>query len=267
MELTNDFRVGVPVEQAWDVLTDVERIAPCMPGAQLQEVEGDEYRGIVKIKVGPITAQYKGAARFVERDDETHRAVLRAEGRDTRGQGNANATITATLTADGDGTAVSVVTDLTVTGRVAQFGRGVMADVSAKLLTQFVDCLETKLLSGDGGDEAGAGSAGAAPSAAPVEAGHGPLDLASEGAAAARALDEAAASTPPSGGAAPGARVDGTSGPQVKIVDSPEPEPVDLLDAAGAPVAKRAAPALVALTVLWLLSVFLRHRRRRRRQN
>jgi carbon monoxide dehydrogenase subunit G len=131
MELTNDFRVGVPVEQAWAVLTDVELIAPCMPGAQLQEVEGDEYRGIVKVKVGPITAQYKGAARFAERDDAAHRAVLRAEGRDTRGQGNANATITATLTPDGDGTAVSVVTDLTVTGRVAQFGRGVMADVSA----------------------------------------------------------------------------------------------------------------------------------------
>ncbi len=146
MELTNDFRVGVPVERAWAVLTDVELIAPCMPGAQLQEVEGDDYRGIVKIKVGPITAQYKGTAKFVERDDDAHKAVLRAEGRDTRGQGNANATITATLTPDGDGTAVTVVTDLTVTGRVAQFGRGVMADVSAKLLGQFVDCLENKLL-------------------------------------------------------------------------------------------------------------------------
>src|SRR5688500_8625182 len=142
MELTNEFRVPVPVDRAWAVLTDVERIAPCMPGAQLQEVEGDEYRGIVKVKVGPITAQYKGAARFVERDDDAHKAVLRAEGRDTRGQGNANATITATLTADGDGTAVTVATDLTVTGRVAQFGRGVMADVSSKLLGQFVDCLE-----------------------------------------------------------------------------------------------------------------------------
>ncbi|MGH9138683.1 MAG: SRPBCC family protein, partial [Acidimicrobiales bacterium] len=141
MELTNEFRVGVPVEHAWQVLTDVERIAPCMPGAQLQEVEGDEYRGIVKVKVGPITAQYKGKALFVERDDAAHRAVLRAEGRETRGQGNANATITASLVPDGDGTAVTVVTDLTVTGKVAQFGRGVLADVSAKLLGQFVECL------------------------------------------------------------------------------------------------------------------------------
>ncbi|HEX6423889.1 MAG TPA: SRPBCC family protein, partial [Acidimicrobiales bacterium] len=184
MELTNDFRVGVTVERAWEVLTDVELIAPCMPGAQLQEVEGDEYRGVVKVKVGPVTAQYKGAARFVERDEAGHKAVLRAEGRETRGQGNANATITAQLTPDGDGTAVSVVTDLTVTGRVAQFGRGVMADVSTKLLGQFVDCLENKLLAEMPGE--------AAPAAAAGE-GHGPLDIASEGAAAARDIDRAAA--------------------------------------------------------------------------
>ena len=107
MELTNDFRVGVPVERAWEVLTDVELIAPCMPGAQLQEVEGDEYRGIVKVKVGPVTAQYKGAARFVEKDEAARRIVLRAEGRETRGQGNAAATITAQLQPDGDGTAVT----------------------------------------------------------------------------------------------------------------------------------------------------------------
>src|SRR5258705_8237531 len=104
MELSNEFVVPVAIDEAWGLLTDVERIAPCMPGAQLQEVEGDEYRGIVKVKVGPITAQYKGAATFIERDEAGHKAVLRAEGRDTRGQGNANATITATLTPDGDGT-------------------------------------------------------------------------------------------------------------------------------------------------------------------
>src|SRR3954467_3003100 len=108
MELTNEFRVAVPKKDAWALLTDVERIAPCMPGAELQEIEGDEYRGTVKVKVGPITAQYKGKATFAERDDAAHRAVLRAEGRETRGQGNATASITATLTADGDGTKVSV---------------------------------------------------------------------------------------------------------------------------------------------------------------
>jgi carbon monoxide dehydrogenase subunit G len=148
MELTNEFRVNVPVGDAWVVLTDVERIAPCMPGADLQEVEGDEYRGVVKVKVGPITAQYKGAARFIEKDEAGHKAVLKAEGRDTRGAGNASATITATLSEVDGGTLVKVDTDLTVSGKVAQFGRGVLADVSAKLLNQFVDCLEADVLSG-----------------------------------------------------------------------------------------------------------------------
>lgn len=151
MELSNEFEVAAPLEQAWAVLTDLERIAPCLPGAQLQEVEGDEYRGIVKIKVGPITAQYKGSAKFVEKDDEKHRAVLSANGRDTRGQGNASAAITAELEARGDRTHVSVLTDLTITGKVAQFGRGVIGDVSAKLLDQFVRNLETTVLAGEDG--------------------------------------------------------------------------------------------------------------------
>src|SRR4051812_21019666 len=146
MELTNEFRVDASPAATWEVLTDLERIAPCMPGAQLQEVEGDEYRGIVKVKVGPITAQYKGAATFVERDEAGRRAVLKADGRETRGQGNASATITATLEPDGGGTKVTVLTDLHITGKVAQFGRGVMADVSAKLLAQFVESLETTVL-------------------------------------------------------------------------------------------------------------------------
>ena len=141
MELNNDFEVAAPVDLVWAVLTDVERIAPCLPGAQLLEIEGDEFRGVVKIKVGPITAQYKGAASFSERDDVEHRAVLRAEGRDTRGAGNAAADITAELDATDVGTKVTVTTDLTVTGKVAQFGRGVMADVSKKLMGQFAENL------------------------------------------------------------------------------------------------------------------------------
>src|SRR5580658_8194472 len=106
MELKNEFRVSVPIDVAWAVLTDLERIAPCMPGAELREVEGDEYRGIVKVKVGPITAQYKGKASFVDLNPTDHRAVLVAEGRDTRGQGNATATVRAELDPDGDGTLV-----------------------------------------------------------------------------------------------------------------------------------------------------------------
>src|SRR3954469_8007089 len=199
MELTNEFRVGVPLHEAWTLLTDVERIAPCMPGAELQEIEGDEYRGIVKVKVGPITAQYKGKATFVERDEAGGKAVLRAEGRDTRGQGNANATITATLTPDGEGTRVTVVTDLTVTGKVAQFGRGVMADVSAKLLGQFVDCLHTTVLAGDD----------ASPAAEE---------------AAARTPEAPTAAAPP----APEASTEVADKPAVRKIDSPEAKPVDL---------------------------------------
>jgi uncharacterized protein len=146
MELINEFHVPIGIDRAWAVLTDVELIAPCMPGAALEEIEGDEFRGGVKIKVGPITAQYKGKATFLEKDPVAYKAVLRAEGRDTKGQGNANANITAQLTAKGTGTDVKVTTDLMITGRVAQFGRGVLADVSAKLLNQFVDCLEHNVL-------------------------------------------------------------------------------------------------------------------------
>jgi uncharacterized protein len=151
MELKNQFRVSVPVDEAWAVLTDLERVAPSMPGAELLEVDGDEYRGVVKVKVGPITAQYKGTVRMLEKDDEQHRAVLRAEGRDTRGQGNASATITATVAPDGDGSAVSIVTDLSITGKVAQFGRSAMGDISAKLLGQFAESLEADVLSGGPG--------------------------------------------------------------------------------------------------------------------
>ena len=145
MELINEFEVDAPLDVVWSVLTDVERIAPCLPGAQLQEVEGDEYRGVVKVKVGPITAQYKGAASFVEKDDSGYRAVLRAEGRDTRGTGNAAADITAEMAPTATGTRVAVTTDLKVTGKVAQFGRGVMADVSKKLMGQFADNLSELL--------------------------------------------------------------------------------------------------------------------------
>ena len=147
MDLSNEFTVTVPVEQAWAVLTDVARVAPCIPGAELQDVVEDEYRGVVKLKVGPVTAQYRGTARFLEQDAVTHRAVLRAEGRETRGQGNASATIVASLSPEGSGTRVAIATDLTVTGRVAQFGRGVLAEVSNKLIGQFVESLESTVLS------------------------------------------------------------------------------------------------------------------------
>lgn len=231
MELNNEFQVGVPVERAWAVLTDVERIAPCLPGAQLQEIEGEEFRGIVKVRVGPITAQYKGVARFLEQDRAGGRMVLRAEGRDTRGQGNANATITATLTSVGGGTRVAVVTDLTVTGKVAQFGRGVLADVSAKLLDQFVACLEADVLGADAAASSSNGS-GAAP--------------AIESSAVAAAVGETG--------------VEGMADIS-RAIPTREVEPVDLMQLAGGSVAKRAVP--VVGTVLFLLWIFTRRRRRK----
>jgi carbon monoxide dehydrogenase subunit G len=152
MQIDNEFTVSVPIEQAWRVLTDLEGIAPCMPGAQLTGVEGEVYSGRVKVKVGPVTSEYKGTAQFAEKDDAAHHAVIDAKGRDARGAGNASALITAQLTPDGSRTVVNVSTDLKISGRIAQFGSGMIKEVSVKLLGQFVDNLEAKL--GQQGPEA-----------------------------------------------------------------------------------------------------------------
>ena len=211
MDLNHEFTVPVPVADAWRILTDVERIAPCLPGAELQEVEGDTYRGVVKGKVGPIQAQFKWQASFVERDDNAHKAVLKGEGRDTGGKGNASALITAQLTSESEAsTKVVVTTDLSITGKVAQFGRGAMADVSDKLLGQFVENLNTLIAS----QPAEAAPAPAAEPAAPAD----------------------------------------SSG--VRKIDAPEAKPIDLLDAAGATVLKRAIPVIIvaAAVVIWLIA-------------
>ena len=224
MELKNDFHVSVPIDVAWRVLTDLERIAPCMPGAELQEVEGDEYRGIVKVKVGPISAQYKGSARFVEKDDDQHRAVLLAEGRDSRGQGNASATVTATATPDPDGTTVSIVTELSITGKVAQFGRSVMGDVSTKMLGEFADRLEADVLSQGAGSE--------------------PNEPVTKAAGESKTTAEESET------------------PSVRTIRSTPAEPVDLLGSAGPSVLKQVAPLVAVLSIVLLL--WRRRRRRRR---
>jgi len=232
MELTNYFHVSAPPQKAWELLTDVERIAPMLPGAQLQEIEGDEYRGIVKVKVGPITAQYKGTARFLERDEQAGKVVLKASGRDTRGQGNASAVITATMAPDEGGTKVSVTTDLTVTGKVAQFGRGVLSEVSTKLIGQFVDALEADL---DGKPER---TPAVATGAAKATGGANDTDARSS-------LFEQA-----------------DHQVRVRYVEHPEPEPVDLVGTAGRSVARRLLPLLAVAAFAWV--VLLRQARRRR---
>lgn len=146
MKLENEFRVSVPIDRAWAVLTDIPLITPCLPGATLTDHDAEEYKGKIKIKVGPVTADYSGSAVFVQRDEAARHVEISASGRDSRGSGNASATITADMIADGDGTKVSIVTDLKISGKVAQFGKGMIAEVSGKLIDQFVDCIEQELL-------------------------------------------------------------------------------------------------------------------------
>ena len=150
MEINNSFEVRAPIDVAWVILTDLARIAPCLPGATLTSIEGDIYKGHVTVKVGPIVAKFGGQAIFQERNDAAHRAVLKGEGRDSTGKGNASAIITAQLEVVDSGiTRCTVSTDLTITGKIAQFGRGALADVSDKLLKQFVVNLETTVLAQD----------------------------------------------------------------------------------------------------------------------
>ena len=216
MDLHHEFTVPVPAADAWRILTNLERLAPCLPGAQLTEVEGEIYRGQVKVKVGPIVAQFKGQASFVSRDDANYTASLKAEGRDTGGKGNAAATITARLESTGPASAKCTVdTDLNITGKVAQFGRGALADVSDKLLLQFVDNLNALVAKEgvNGGSEAAASSgATAQPSAAAQQI----------------------------SAAQPSVR---------KIEQSEDVAPLDLLDAAGGTIFKRLAPVLVVIAV------------------
>lgn len=215
MDLNHSFTVDVPVDDAWRILTDVERIAPCLPGAQLQEIEGDTYRGIVKVKVGPIQAQFKGQANFVERDDVAHRAVLKGEGRDTGGKGNASALITAELTALTDSsTSVTVNTDLSITGKVAQFGRGTMADISNKLLAQFVENLNVLI-------------AEQPPTATVAE-------------------QVSAATTAPAESPAQETSTDAG----VRKIDAPEAEALDLLSVSTGAIAKRAIPVVIAVVAI-----------------
>ena len=161
MILDNEFRVSVPIERAWEVLTDIPLITPCLPGAELTGHDGDEYAGKIKIKVGPVTSHYSGKALITVRDEESRHVEIQADGRDSKGSGNASAKITADMIEDGDGTKVSINTDLKISGKVAQFGKGMIAEVSEKLIGQFVDCIEQRLLGDAVVDEVAAESAAA----------------------------------------------------------------------------------------------------------
>lgn len=234
MELQHEFTVPVPVGRAWPVLLDVERVAPCMPGATLESVDGDEIIGRLKVKVGPITVTYRGTARFANRDDAAHKITIEGSGKESRGTGTASATVNAQLHDEGDSTRVTVLTNLNVTGRPAQFGRNVMGEVGGKLIDRFADCLA---------DELGGGSA--PDTSVSAEAGHA-------------ATPPPSADGPGSGAAAAPPATSVRQGPT-----RPRDEAIDLLDVAGGPMLKRAAPVLGGLAALLALLFAVRRRRRR----
>lgn len=245
MELTHTFTVPVPPEQAFKVLQDIEKIGPCMPGASIDSVDGTAFTGKVKVKIGPIQVTYAGEAEYASVDAEALTATINARGKESRGSGTANAVVKADLKAVEGGAEVHVVTDLAITGKPAQFGRGVMEEVGQKLINQFADCLAGKLaeeevasppvVEGEGEAAAGAatsnGSSGGGPSGGRGSAAGGSTGAASVTTAPTRAKPVAA-----------------------------EPEPIDLLDVAGGSVAKRVGPALGGLAVLFLLVRWLRRR-------
>jgi carbon monoxide dehydrogenase subunit G len=261
VKINNEFTVSVPVEQAWDVMLDLERVAPCLPGAAIQGSEDDEYQGTMKVKIGPITANYKGTVKVEEADAENHRAVMQATGRDARGQGTASATIVSTLQEEGDDTRVKVETDMKLTGRAAQFGRGIAQDVATKMLTQFAECLEREL-SGGGAAEEAANAASTSEDDGAASQEESPATTAgSVGGTAGRIIS----SEDPrvmAGGTVEGA-VLSDGAPQAAGTGAPrrepeEPEAFDLGAAGQEAILKRVGPVLAGLGLLAILIWLIR---------
>jgi uncharacterized protein len=252
MQLENKFTIDAPIEKAWEALNTPETIAPCFPGATLTEYEGDSFQGTVKVKLGPISLTYKGKGTYKERDDTAHRVVIDASGRDSRGNGTANATVTGTMESDGpDRTAVTMVTDMTITGRPAQFGRGVISDVADKIIGQFAACVADKLAPETGGGGAAGGEGAAAPTtAAAAGSTNGAAGGNTATATATAPTATAAAPSTPSAAAKPAPFT-----PMKSSIDA-----IDLLDTAGSPVLKRLAPVLGGVLVLLIIFLIRRSR-------
>ena len=259
MKLKNDFEVPVGIDRAWEVLLDVEQVAPCLPGAKITGQEGDDYQGMMKLKIGPITSTYKGTVKIVEADEAAHKAVMRAQAKDARGQGTAAATITSTMESAGEGTKVEVETDMRVTGPAAQFGRGVMQDISAKLMGQFADCLAKRM---GGEDEDGTPEA-AAPAAA-AAAGNGGAAPAAAGSAPSSAgggeEEEAAAATTGTSPAAPDAAAPGPApaGPPPQQAESEDV--LDLGAASRDAVLKRLVPVFAGVVAVLVVLRLIRRK-------
>ena len=233
MQLENKFTIDAPIDKAWVALNTPDMIAPCFPGATLTSYEGESFEGTVKVKLGPISLTYKGKGTYVGRDDANHKVTIEASGRDSRGNGTASATVTGTMVADGaDRTAVTMVTDMTITGRPAQFGRGVISDVADKIIGQFAACVARKL----------------APEEEAVAAAPAPAATGGTTTATGPALSSTPAAT-----ATPAAR---PTGPMKSEIDA-----IDLLDTAGSPVLKRLAPVAGGALLVALVVLLLRRRR------
>ncbi|MEV0404536.1 SRPBCC family protein [Actinoallomurus sp. NPDC050550] len=235
MELDHEFTVPVPVEQAWQVLLDVERIAPCMPGATLDAAEADEFTGRLKVRLGAMTITYRGAARIASRDDAAHTVTIEASGKEARGSGTATATVQATLHEDDGRARVAVHTKLNVTGRPAQFGRGILAEVGGKLISRFADNLATELASekpatAETASETGAGTPTTSGTAAPAEA------RAEAEASTAATTEEAVPAQP------------ATSAPAETPTSSPQPTAAEMAPSAPEEAAGEAAERAAAET-------------------
>ena len=238
MQLEHKFSVPAPIETVWQAVLDPERVAPCMPGAALTSVEGDSFAGTVKVKLGPISLLYKGSGEFLEKDEATRKVVIKASGKDSRGNGTAAATVTVTLASVADGTEGTVHTELAITGRPAQFGRGLIGEVGGKILNAFAACLAEKLGTSSSPSSPSVSSVPSTPSAS-TEAGPGPTPAGASDASSG-AEKPAEAKPPPS--------------------QTPSVEPIDLMEFAGGSVAKRVAP--IAAVLLLVLAAILVIRRR-----
>lgn len=225
MKLEHKFTVPAPIDTVWQALLEPERVAPCFPGATITDASGDEFSGTVKVRLGPISLQYKGSGKFTEKDETAHRTVIEASGTASGGQSTAAATVVANLAEQGEGTAVTVVTDLSVTGKPAQFGRGMIEEVGGKIIGQFADCLSKRL---------------------------GPEEAKPE--------PEPAAAAKPAMAAAPSAGPAAAQPTPMRPVPEQAVEEIDLLDAAGGAVAKRVIPLVAGLLIVLLVIRWWRRR-------
>lgn len=258
MELDHDFTVPVPVDQAWQVLLDVERVAACMPGATLDSVEGEEFAGRMKVKVGAMTITYRGTARIVSADESSHVVTMEASGKEARGSGTAAATVQARLHEEDGTTRVTVHTKLNVTGRPAQFGRNILSEVGSKVIDRFAKSLAAELeTSGEGGGAAAPEVPAAAPES-PAEAPESPAEAAKPEVEAEAGVTSAKPEEPAD---KPGPVKAAPSRPPLHVAT--KDDAIDLLEVAGPSVAKRAVPAIGGLVAVLLAFRFLRRRKKR----